>query len=164
MNNTAEASAVTSKVFTYSQKTRCLKLFQKIEEEKDSSGYKDLYKFFLDIAGPAWELYLKWKSHQGFKGTRLKSIQRSVDSRLVEEVPDGIVFPIIAAFSAFCVQRNGRWQFVIPDSFDDKRLIRSAAADYQEVANSNPQTMGKKQACYSRLLEITNIFAEFVED
>src|SRR5262249_47479643 len=38
-STTSEGSTMKSKTFTYSQKTRCLKLFQKIEEEKNSEGY-----------------------------------------------------------------------------------------------------------------------------
>jgi AIPR protein len=156
---TSEGATLKSRTFTYSQKTRCLKLFQKIQEEKDSQGYRDLYQFFLDVAGPAWKLYLGWKQHQGFRGTRLHSIQRTEDGRMLE-VPDGIIFPIIAAYSAFCSQKRNRWQFAIPKVFDEKRLIRAASADYMDVADSNPQTMGKKHACYTRLLEITQLYAE----
>jgi AIPR protein len=156
----SEGETMKSKTFTYAQKTRCLKLFQKIEEEKDSPGYRDLYQFSLDMAGPVWKLYQQWKAHQGFKGTRLHSIQRSEDGRTIEEVPDGIVFPIIAAYSAFCKRKRNRWQFSIPSAFDEKRLIRAATADYMDVADRNPQTMGKKHACYSRLLEITQLYAE----
>lgn len=155
----SEGKTLQSKTFTYSQKTRCLKLYQKIEEEKTAAGYRDLYQFFLDMAGPAWKLYQKWKTHQGFKGTRLHSIQRAEDG-IILDVPDGIVFPIIAAYSAFCSRKRVRWQFAIPSAFDEKRLIRAAAADYMDVADSNPQTMGKKHACYTRLLEITQLYAD----
>ena len=148
-----------SKTFTYSQKTRCLKLFQKIEEEKNSEGYSDLYLFFLDLVGPAWKLYLKWKSHPGFQGSGLRSIQRAEDGRILD-VPDGIVFPIIAAYSAFCSKTRSKWQFEIPSAFKEQRLIGAAVADYKDVADHNPQTMGKKHACYSRLLEITQLYAE----
>lgn len=157
---TSEGQSIRSKTFTYSQKTRCLKLFQKIEEEKLSPEYEAIYKFFLNMAGPAWELYQTWKCHQGFKGTRLHSIQRS-DSGRILEVPDGIVFPIIAAYSAFCkCGKKSIWSFSIPKSFDPNRLIRAAAADYTDVADSNPQTMGKKHACYARLLELTQLHAD----
>jgi AIPR protein len=35
-----------------------------------------LYSFFLQIAPHALCLYAKWKSHQGFKGTRIRIIER----------------------------------------------------------------------------------------
>jgi hypothetical protein len=160
---TAEGPSLISKTFTYSQKTRCLKLFQRIEEEKDSPVYRGLYQFFLDIVGPVWKLYERWKTHHGFQGSGLRSIQRAEDGRIID-VPDGIVFPIIAAYSAFCSAKQGRWQFAIPSAFQEKRLIGAAVADYKDVADHNPQTMGKKHACYSRLLEITQLYAELGTD
>ena len=144
-DKTTESPALKSKTFTYSQKTRCLKLFQKIEEQKNTDGYSDLYKFFLDIVGPAWRLYLKWKTHQGFQGSGLRSIQRTDDGTIID-VPDGITFPIVAAYSAFCVEKRKGWEFVIPSTFKDQRLIKAAIADYKDVADHNPQTMGKKAA------------------
>jgi hypothetical protein len=150
---------LTSKTTTYSQKTRCLKLFQKIEEEKETAGYKELYQGFLDLVGPAWQLYTKWKCHQGFQGSGLRSIQRTDDGVIVD-VPDGIVFPIIAAYSAFCKQTPRRWRFEIPSAFKEQKLIAAAVDDYKEVADHNPQTMGKKPACYSRLFELCTVYAE----
>jgi len=143
-----------NKSFAYSQKTRCLRLFQRIEEE---AMLEEVYDCFLDLAGPAWELYEKWKTHQGFIGTRLRSIER--DNRNVVSVPDGIVFPIIAAHSAFA--RNGKdgWALKLPSLFNDAELIDAAAQAYQEIANSNPQTMGKSKACYTTLHRITSIYA-----
>jgi hypothetical protein len=158
-DTTTEDPSLKSKTFTYSQKTRCLKLFQKIEEEKVSPAYRGLYAFFLDMAGPAWVLYQTWKTHQGFQGSGLRSIQRTEDGRILD-VPDGIVFPVIAAYSAFCSKNQNRWQFAIPVAFKEQRLIGAAVADYKDVADHNPQTMGKKHACYTRLLEITQLYAE----
>jgi len=146
----------TSKVFTYSQKTRCLKLFQRIIEDDQT----DVYKCCLDLAPTAWSLYEKWKSHQGFIGTQIKSIARE-DGKVVE-VPDGIIFPIIAAHSAF-VRKDGKrsWRLNRPDELTDVELIETAAQAYMEIASHNPQTMGKSKACYSTLLRITGIYAKF---
>lgn len=149
-----------SKAFTYSQKTRCLKLFQKIEEEKRTPGYRELYEFFVDMAAPGWELYSTWKSHQGFCGCGLrKEVERGEDGAILD-MPDGIIFPIVASYSAFCAKHKGHWKFDIPKSFDEKHLISSAVDDWKDVAGSNPQTMGKKKACYSRLLSITSLHAQ----
>lgn len=38
--------------------------------------YADLYRFYLDIVPHAYELYHKWKAHPGFRGTRLRTIER----------------------------------------------------------------------------------------
>jgi hypothetical protein len=150
-----------SKVFTYSQKTRCLKLFQRIVDDQDGPS-ADAYKFCLDIAGEAWKLYEKWKVHPGFKGTRLRSIER--DGGEILEVPDGIIFPIIASFSAFAVRERKRWHLKVPTQLEERELIEAAKQAYMEIADSNPQTMGKSKACYSGLLRVTSIYRRLIQD
>jgi hypothetical protein len=147
-----------NKVFTYSQKTRCLKLFQRLVDasHKDSES-SEVYQYFLDIAGQAWRLYERWKSHPGFRGTRLPLFAR--ENGPGAEVPDGIIFPILSAFSAFVDQSDKKWEITIPDVFDEKELIEAAAQAYMEIASRNPQTMGKSKACYSTLLRLTSIYA-----
>jgi hypothetical protein len=144
-----------SKVFSYSQKTRCLKLFQRIVDDSDGR-YKGLYKYFLDIAPVAWSTYLDWKTQQDFRGTRLRSIER--DGGIILDIPDGIVFPIIASLSAFVV-KDKTWKLRVPPAFEPKELIEAAAQVYMEIADHNPQTMGKNKACYSTLLRLTSLYA-----
>jgi hypothetical protein len=161
-----------NKVFTYSMKAKCLKDFQKVwsiakgkpdtaiseMSSEQIKKYQELYQFYLDICGQAWELYEKWKQHPDFKGTRLRAFERD-DKMNIVEVPDGIVFPILASLSAFAVKpRNSGWVIRPPDSFNDKEIIRAAADVYKEIANSNPWNMGKSKACYSALYQITSIF------
>lgn len=145
-----------NKVFTYSQKTRCLKLFQRLVE----SGPDDVYQCCLDLAPIAWDMYETWKSHQGFRGTRIRSIERE-DGAIVE-VPDGVIFPIIAAHSAFVNygKKDKTWKIVKPDLLADSELIASAKQAYMDIAGHNPQSMGKSKACYSTLLTITSIYAK----
>lgn len=94
-----------NKTFTYAMKTKCLKNFQDVyrkakdESDPEHARYKELYQFYLDIAPQAYELHETWKTHDGFVGTRLRSIQRERGN--IKEVPDGIIFPILAALSAF---------------------------------------------------------------
>jgi AIPR protein/NusA N-terminal domain len=117
-----------------------------------------IYSYFLDMAGSAWKLYEKWKTHPQFRGTRLRSIER--DNGEVVGVPDGIVFPILSAMSAFVtpsVQRQ--WELRPVERFDEQELIDAAAQVYMEIADHNPQTMGKNKACYSALQRITAIYA-----
>jgi hypothetical protein len=146
----------TSKVFTYSQKTRCLKLFQRIA---DDGG--DIYRTFIRIAPIAWQLYEHWKSHQGFKGTRIRSITRE-DGKIIE-VPDGVIFPIIAAHAEFVTKIKGVWDLRTPAVFTDEELIEAAKQAYMEIADHNPMTMGKSKACYSTLAHITSIYARFAK-
>jgi hypothetical protein len=144
-----------SKVFTYSQKTRCLKMFQRMVEDVDNQSYRCA----LSLAPIAWKLYLKWKCHQGFQGSGLRAIER--DGRNIVEVPDGMVFPIIAAYSAFVSKAaNNEWKLSVPPIFKDTELITAAKQAYMEIADSNPQTMGKKPACYSNLFQIASIYAK----
>jgi hypothetical protein len=143
-----------NKVFTYSQKTRCLKLFQRVVE----NGPADVYKCCLDLAPVAWALYEKWKSHQGFKGSRLRSIERE-DGKIID-VPDGVIFPILAAHSAFIkTDKKGKWYLDKPEALADAELIEAAKQTYMEIADHDPWKMGKSKACFSSLLRITSIYA-----
>jgi hypothetical protein len=159
-----------SKVFAYSQKTRCLKLFQRIVEGREGDDDLDaIYTYFLDMAGLAWNLYERWKAHPNFRGTRLRAIER--EKGAIADVPDGIVFPILSAMSVFVVKSNdlvlGRgklkigpgWVLRPVKRFDEQELIDAAAQVYMEIADHNPQTMGKSKACYSALQRITAIYA-----
>ena len=153
-----EDGEASNKVFTYSQKTRCLKLFQRlVDASREDSESAVVYQYFLDIAGQAWKLYERWKSHPGFRGTRLPLFAR--ENGPGAEVPDGIIFPILSAFSAFVDRSSEKWEITIPDVFDEKELIEAAAQAYMEIASRNPQTMGKSKACYSTLLRLTSIYA-----
>lgn len=156
-----------NKAYTYSQKTKCLRDFQKIytsAKDPSSSDHEKnlaLYQFYLDVPAQALQLYAKWKTHDGFFGTRLRSIQRDEKGRIVE-VPDGIVFPILASLSAFAVKTEDGWKIQppkkVPEAELDAELIGVAVSAYQEIANHNPQTMGKSRACYSALHQITSIY------
>jgi AIPR protein len=154
-----EESDASNKVFTYSQKTRCLKLFQRLVDGSGKSGKNsDVYHYFLDISGQAWKLYGRWKSHPGFRESRLPVFERENGEAAV--APDGVLFPILSAFSAF-VERSSskKWEINIPDVFDENELIEAAAQAYGEIADHNPQTMGKSKACYSTLLRLTGLCA-----
>ena len=155
-----ESRRITSKSITYSQKTRCLKLFETVYQNKEAPPYKELYKFFIDMAAVAWSTYTTWKKHDGFIGTRIRCIERE-NGRTISEVPDGIVFPIIASFSAFIDKKENRWTLSFPDEFDEKEIIDAAAEAFKDIAKHDPQQMGKLKACYSSLHRITSIYARF---
>jgi len=158
LKSVCEDDDSSNKVFTYSQKTRCLKLFQRlVNAAGEDSESADVYQYFLDIAGQAWKLYGRWKSHPGFRGTRLPLFER--ENSQVAVAADGILFPILSAFSAFVYQSGKKWEINIPDVFDENELIDAAAQAYMEIANRDPQTMGKSKACYSTLLRLTGLYA-----
>ena len=149
-----------NKVYTYSQKTKCLKEFEDIYlaaknvEHRMHEGNARLYQFYLDIAGQAYDLYRTWKRHQGFRGTGLHSLKRGPNGE-IEDVPDGIVFPILASLSVFAVETDDGWKILKPQI--DNELIQTAKTNYIEVARSNPNSMGKSRACYNQLSQLTSI-------
>lgn len=147
------ASDAGGRTFTYSQKTRCLKIFQGLVED----GPEDVYACFLGLAPKALSLYEKWKAHPDFKGTRIRSITR--ENGEIIEVPDGVIFPILAAHAAFAKFTKTGWDIKPPSRFADSDIIGPTKQVYMEIAGSNPQTMGKSKACYSSLAQITSIYA-----
>ncbi len=152
-----------NKTYTYNAKATCLKDFRRIFEaaQKGDKNFIKVYQFYLDIAGPAWSLYTKWKTHQGFQGTGLRSIER--DGREIIDVPDGIIFPIIVALSQFVSEKGNAWQINKPNELDDRELINTAKTIYIEIARSKPELMGKTKACYSGLEQITSIYKRLLE-
>lgn len=164
------------KTYAYSAKAKCLREFQRIYEfakrGEDSSGatvtdeeranFKKLYQFYLDVAYDAWSLYVHWKKHPGFIGTRIRKGQAVVrEAGRVEDVNDGIVFPILAALSVFATYEKGKWRIAIPSGFDEKELAQHAAAAFQEIAKSHPWDMGKSKACYQYLQSFTALYKKF---
>jgi hypothetical protein len=151
-----------NKVYAYSMKTKCLKEFQDLHvaakdaKHPEHAQASELYQFYLDIAWQANNLYEKWKSHQGFKGTGLRAIER--DGGEIVDVPDGIIFPILSSLSAFAKKTKSGWTIKQPDILNDEDLIRSAKSVYLTIANHNPWNMGKSKACYAALYEITSIY------
>lgn len=155
-----------TKVYTYSQKATCLKDFTVLYKAAKSPQPEDdklveAYNFYLDIVGYAYNLYQKWKSHGDFAGTGLRSIQR--EGRSIKDVPDGIIFPIIAAHSEFVKKEKGKWGVRIPKELDDRELVKTAKSAYIEIADSKPMFMGKSKACYTALQQITAIYKKFAE-
>ncbi len=157
-----EESDNPNKVYTYSMKAKCLREFQDIyckahdPKSQEYQNARNLYRFYLDIAPQALELYEKWKAHQGFAGTKIRSIIRNKGE--IVDVPDGIIFPILASLSNFAKMTEKGWRIIPPESFRDEEIIRAAKSVYQEMASSNPWLMGKNKACYFSLGQITSIY------
>lgn len=157
-----------NKVYTYDKKAKCLKDFREIytiakgekqpEKKVNLAKYKELYQFYLDIVAQAYQLYEKWKKHQGFKGTGLKNGIKRDEEQNILEVSDGILFPILASLSAFVKKTPEGWKIEPPNAFRDEELIRTAKSVFMEMANSDPPTMGKSKACYAALYQITSIY------
>lgn len=149
-----------NKNYAYNQKAKCLKEFTELKKKVDSNEASDeqreLYQFYIDIAPAAWTLYEEWKAHPKFVGTRMRSIVR--DGREIVEVPDGVIFPILAALSMFIEKVEGKWQLHIPKIFEAQDLVNAAASAYKDVANHKPYVMGRSKASYSSLIQVTSIY------
>jgi hypothetical protein len=158
-----EDNGVPNKVYTYARKAQCLKEFTNIFQERKNTDntnqkkFEELYRFYLDVAGDAWELYEKWTAHDGFYGTRIRAIDRGERGEILE-VPDGLVFPIFAALSVFMKKTKSGWKLEYPRGFDEKQLIEAAAQAYKEIAKHQPNVMGKSKACYSYVAQIPNMY------
>jgi hypothetical protein len=134
------------KVMAYMQRARCLKLF----EDLKANGPKEAYQCFLEVAPIAWRLYLAWKNHQGFQGSAIRSIERE-DNGTIVDVPDGIIFPIIAAHSVFMRHEKGHWSMRYKSS-PDATLIERALEIYKSpVGHHRPHLMGRAGMSYSHL-------------
>ena len=150
-----------NKAFAYSSAQGPLKMYAKNVEksrDEDAAAAKELNQFFLDIASDAWALYETWAAHPGFNGSNLKhgyGVERDQKGNICR-IYDGMVFPIIAAFSVFVVKKNGKWTISPPSNWQDEFLIRQAKRVFVETG-SNPQTMGKLPSSYSSLNGITSM-------
>lgn len=154
-----------NKAFSYSSSAGPLKLFAEVykraKEDKDPEAVK-LYNFYLQIASEAWKLYETWSCHSGFKGTGLKNgITRDEGGNIISVV-DGLIFPILASFSAFVCydEKNGKWILDTPEHWSDAKIIAQAKGQFIHTADSNPQTMGKSKSVYQSLYSITELVKE----
>lgn len=153
------------KTYTYSAKATCLKDFRRIfDGAKSEDGDQimvSVYQFYLDIAPQALNLYAHWKENQAFQGSGLRSIER--DGSEIVDVPDGIIFPILAALSQFAVKTKQGWRIVQPPELSDAELVDTAKRVYMDVAKSKPEIMGKSRACYFALEQITTIYKRLLK-
>lgn len=158
-----------NKVYTYSMKAKCLREFDEIYKEAHALGEskpvdvveraKEVYQYYLDISGEAWLLYQKWKRHPGFEGSGIRNaVTRDEDGRTIIDVQDGMIFPILAAFSAFVVKTEQGWEIRPPTQFNDEDLIPAAIRAYQRIAHHNPWIMGKDPGCYAMCYEFTSLY------
>ncbi len=145
-----------SREAAYSGRAECLKLFERTFKERRSDEVAaERYKFYIAAAVPAWELYRKWREHQGFSGSGLKKGVRRDANRKIIDVADGLVFPILAALARF----SGPGGIKLPAQLTmvETELINSAKSAFMEIAGSNPNVMGKNKACYSYVGQVTRL-------
>lgn len=152
-----------ARVSAYRHRAKILKEFDEIwsvvhekPDHPDYARYEALYQFYLDTVADAHDLYYAWKRDGygaiGGLGWK-KGISRTKTDRgkkEIADVADGIVFPILASYSVFAKQIDGAWVFEIPEGYE--RFIASRAqSEFMNVADHNPNVMGKHKACYESL-------------
>jgi hypothetical protein len=116
------------------------------------------YAYFCDMAGEAWSAYLKWQSHPGWEGSRLRADAKQVrreGGKII--VADGVLFPIIAALSNF-VRLNsvGVWCLSMPPIFRDEHLLEAARRQLRQY-QGKPMLMGRSGPAYEGLMLLTEM-------
>ena len=153
-----------NRAYTYNSKATCLKDFDNIYRrandisDDDHEKFKEVYQFYLDVVSQAYDLYEQWKVNSEFEGCGLRCIER--DGRKIVEVPDGLIFPVLAALSEFAVKTRQGWQIKVPPI--DSELAAAATTAYKEIAKSKPDMMGKTKACYSQVQQVAAMYKKFV--
>ena len=156
LKSVSKLADAANKTFAYSQKTRCLRLYQVMSESPKSEAFR----CFLDLAPEAWALYRHWKSNDAFKGFRLRAIERDDRGNIIN-APDGMIFPILAAYAEFVHGTDaGRWVIAKPQMLTDRELIEAMVEVYSGIADHNPNAMGKSRACYDAIRRVAAIYAK----
>jgi hypothetical protein len=120
----------------------------------------ELYQFALQIGPSAWQLYREWQQHVGFLTTGIRNgISRKEDGS-IREVSDGILFPIIAAFSNCVEQIGGKWSLVIPPLLKDSEVLSIVKSQFTDVNRSNPNSMGRNKSTYQAFDQLVRAFVE----
>ena len=79
-------------------------------------------------------------------------------------VPDGLIFPILAALSRFVVfdQDKEVWQLNVPKVFRDEDMIEAARRQLKQ-AQGKPVHMGRSGAAYEGLMLLTEMAVRYAE-
>ncbi len=169
-----------SKVFAYTSMAGPLKMFEDMYNfaktgknnggsdlsEKQISDAIELYNFYLDIAPEALRLYEKWHSGKPFEGHNWKqqeAVVRDSKTREILKSHDGIIFPIIASYSAFIKKSSGKWIIEIPNICDDNKIINAARIAFNN-AYKKPNVMGKSEASYTQIYSVTETIAQTIKE
>lgn len=156
--------SIEARMRAYKNAAQCLSEFEKIFLSKNSSPEAQRsYKFFVDMAGIAWETYCHWQKHPAWEGHRLRADANQVTRRKDgHTVADGILFPILAALSNFVVYDKDRskWRMEVPSVFREERLIEAARRQLAQH-QGRPMLMGRSGAAYEGLMLLTEMANEY---
>jgi hypothetical protein len=148
-----KSSVAQARLKSYKNRAYCLVDFESDVVAKEDGDPKAAarYAYFVDMAGVAWQEYLKWRHHEGWNGQRLRESNRQVirsDDAITAS--DGLIFPIVAAMSNFVTKRGKKWVLSIPPFFDEEEMI-VAARDQLKSHGGNPMHMGRDSSSYDTL-------------
>lgn len=136
-----EADGMPDRSFAYGSPYRCVALWQSVRDG-DSPKSRALARYADAFVPMAAELYRTWKSspallasNPGWNGA----------------VPDGVVFPVLAALSCFLVEADGGWKLSGERSIPDAGLAMAALALLDHVAGGDAAAMGSLRAAYATL-------------
>ena len=154
----AKSAETIYRVYAYRHRARCLKDFARVMEEP--TKWPEAHRFYLGLAWDCWQQFTRLRGEQFF--SRLKKVKAANESgpKIVADdgVPDGIVFPMLSALSSFVVREKQNWALKVPTSFPWDGLFEHACVLFKNVADHNPNTMGKQADCYIALHGLVNMF------
>jgi hypothetical protein len=161
-----EEKFISSKLKAYKNKAQCRIEFERAHDiaigepsdeevsEEERQWQAEKYAFYIDIAPFAWKAYEDYRTHQAWRGKRLrkdtKAVKRKPNQELI--IADGLIFPMISALSLFVRQIAGHWRLVKPPVFRDEMLIDAAVEQFREGCGSNPVLMGRTPGAYQSLM------------
>jgi hypothetical protein len=155
-----EDKFISSKVKAYKNKAQCRMDFEKAyDEQEENPKQQELYQYYVDIAPHAWKAYQDYRTHQAWKGKRMRKDTKAVKRKPNVEptYADGLVFPMVSALSLFVHKRNGHWTLVKPPVFRDEMLVEAAAEQFREACDSNPILMGRSAGAYQSLMFVSRM-------
>ena len=137
--------------------TSCLRDYQKWYLGRHSE-YKEIYNFIVACAPLAWNQYLHWNSHKGWKGNFLRDDEDNKNKTIGDRLPDGnwtnikngILFPMLRSLHSF-VEWDGKNVSIDTKGLDETGLIKAAIKLLRERFKNNPQSMGKDDSAYDKL-------------
>lgn len=160
----AERTTIEARMRAYKNAASCLTDFEKIYLEREhDEAQAARYKYFVDMIGSAWTAYKKWTMHPEWAKRYLREDAKQVKRKngtLV--VADGLVFPILAAFSNFVVfdEADEKWKLRVPAVFQDGDMVEAARRQLKQH-QGKPVYMGRSGAAYEALMLLTEMAVRY---
>lgn len=152
----------------YKNAAYCLQDFIEIFDSRETDPENAArYRYFVDMAGPAWAEYQRWHAHERWNDKRLREPLRQVirgDDGIIK-VSDGIIFPILSALSRFVKKQpvgmlkrrtSKIWKIVYPKVFHDEDMLIAARRQLIQCGG-RPMLMGRSGAAYEALMTLTEM-------